>query len=37
MARRDIGALILSDPVNIRYATGTRNKQVFSQRNAPSH
>jgi Xaa-Pro aminopeptidase len=36
MARRGIGALILSDPVNIRYATGTRNMQVFSQRNAPS-
>ena len=24
------------DPINIRYATGTRNMQVFSQRNAPS-
>ncbi len=36
MARRDIAALILSDPVNIRYATGARNMQVFSQRNAPS-
>lgn len=36
MARRDIAALILSDPVNIRYATGTRNMQVFSARNAPS-
>ena len=33
MARRDIGAVILSDPVNIRYATGTRNMQVFSMRN----
>ncbi|WP_085902480.1 M24 family metallopeptidase [Kiloniella majae] len=31
-----IDAVILSDPVNIRYATGTRNMQVFSQRNAPS-
>ncbi|MCX2723370.1 M24 family metallopeptidase [Roseibium salinum] len=31
-----IDALILSDPVNIRYATGTRNMQVFSMRNAPS-
>lgn len=36
MARRGIGAVILSDPINIRYATGTRNMQVFSMRNAPS-
>lgn len=36
MARYGVDALILSDPVNIRYATGTRNMQVFSQRNAPS-
>ena len=36
MAKRSIGALILSDPINIRYATGTRNMQVFSMRNAPS-
>lgn len=36
MARYGIGALILSDPVNIRYATGSRNMQVFSMRNAPS-
>ncbi|MGR3322087.1 MAG: M24 family metallopeptidase [Pseudooceanicola sp.] len=36
MAARGIAAVILSDPVNIRYATGTRNMQVFSQRNAPS-
>ena len=36
MARRGVAAVILSDPVNIRYATGTRNMQVFSMRNAPS-
>ncbi len=36
MASRDIAALILSDPINIRYASGTRNMQVFSQRNAPA-
>lgn len=36
MAKHGIAALILSDPVNIRYATGTRNMQVFSQRNAPA-
>jgi len=28
--------VILSDQINIRYATGTRNMQVFSMRNAPS-
>ena len=36
MARYGVDAVVLSDPVNIRYATGTRNMQVFSQRNAPA-
>ncbi|MBO9475795.1 aminopeptidase P family protein [Shimia sp. R10_1] len=36
MKRFDVDAVILSDPINIRYATGARNMQVFSQRNAPS-
>jgi Xaa-Pro aminopeptidase len=36
MAKYGVDAVILSDPINIRYATGTRNMQVFSQRNAPS-
>lgn len=36
MAAYGVDAVILSDPVNIRYATGTRNMQVFSMRNAPS-
>ncbi|MCB1331577.1 MAG: aminopeptidase P family protein [Maritimibacter sp.] len=36
MAARGIDAVILSDAVNIRYATGTRNMQVFTSRNAPS-
>lgn len=36
MAEHHIDAVILSDPVNIRYATGARNMQVFSMRNAPS-
>ena len=36
MARRGIAACLLSDAVNIRYATGTRNMQVFTQRNQPS-
>ena len=36
MAKRNIAVVILSDPINIRYATGTRNMQVFSMRNAPS-
>ncbi|MEM6495219.1 MAG: Xaa-Pro peptidase family protein [Pseudomonadota bacterium] len=34
MARRDIAAVILNDAVNIRYATGTRNMQIFTSRNA---
>ena len=36
MAELGVDALILSDPINIRYATGARNMQVFSMRNAPS-
>ncbi len=36
MARYGIDAVILSDAVNIRYATGTRNMQVFSSRNQPA-
>ncbi len=36
MAGCGMDAVILSDPVNIRYATGTRNMQVFSQRNTPA-
>lgn len=36
MVKRGIAAVILSDPINIRYATGTRNMQIFSQRNAPA-
>ncbi len=36
MERRNVAALVLSDPVNIRYATGSRNMQVFTSRNAPS-
>ncbi|KAL4800345.1 hypothetical protein BDV19DRAFT_384699 [Aspergillus venezuelensis] len=36
MAEHGIDALILSDPVNIRYATGARNMQVYTMRAAPS-
>lgn len=36
MAKYGLDAAILSDPINIRYATGTRNMQVFSMRNTPS-
>ncbi len=36
MASRAIDAVILSDPVNIRYATGTRNMQIFTARNTPA-
>jgi Xaa-Pro aminopeptidase len=32
MARAGLGALLLYDPVNIRYATGTRDCGVFSHR-----
>ena len=33
MAERGIAACVLLDPVNIRYATGARNMQVFHLRN----
>jgi Xaa-Pro aminopeptidase len=33
MRRRDMAACFLFDAVNIRYATGARNMQVFSSRN----
>jgi len=33
MAQIDMAACVLVDPVNIRYATDTRNMQVFSARN----
>ena len=33
MRRRDLAACVLIDPVNIRYATGARNMQVFHARN----
>ena len=36
METHGIDAVILSDAVNIRYATGTRNMQIFSSRNAPA-
>lgn len=36
MEVRGISALIISDPVNIRYATGARNMQIFCARNTPS-
>lgn len=36
MAARNIDACILSDAVNIRYATDTRNIQVFTARNEAS-
>ena len=36
MSSREIEAVILSDPVNVRYATGTRNMQIFTARNTPS-
>lgn len=36
MRKRGVAALIISDPVNIRYATGARNMQIFCARNTPS-
>ena len=33
MAKRDIAACVLFDPVNIRYASGARNMQIFNARN----
>lgn len=36
MASRDIGAVVLSDAINVRYATGSRNMQIFTSRNAPA-
>jgi Xaa-Pro aminopeptidase len=36
MEKRNINALIISDPVNIRYTCGARNMQIFCARNTPS-
>jgi Xaa-Pro dipeptidase len=33
LQKRDLAACVLVDPVNIRYATGARNMQVFHARN----
>jgi len=33
IAQYDLAACLLFDPVNVRYATGARNMQVFHQRN----
>ncbi|MBI3707538.1 MAG: aminopeptidase P family protein [Proteobacteria bacterium] len=34
LARRDYAAIVVTDPINIRYATGTRNMQVWTLHNA---
>ena len=36
MARLGVDAVIVTDPVNIRYAVGARNMQVFAMRNGPA-
>ncbi|KAG7414844.1 hypothetical protein LZL87_007559 [Fusarium oxysporum] len=36
MVKYGLDAAIISDPVNIRYVTGTRNMQVFTARNPPT-
>ena len=33
IAEHDLAACLLFDPVNVRYATGARNMQIFHQRN----
>lgn len=33
LAKHDIAAAVLTDPVNIRYATGSRNMQIWTARN----
>ncbi|MBT5522101.1 MAG: aminopeptidase P family protein, partial [Rhodospirillales bacterium] len=33
MAEADVAGLVLFDPVNIRYATGSRNMQVWTMHN----
>ena len=34
LAERDCAAIVLTDPINIRYATGARNMQVWTLHNA---
>jgi Xaa-Pro aminopeptidase len=34
LQKRDIGGMLLYDPVNVRYATGCRNMQVWAMRNS---
>ncbi len=36
MAQYGVDACLLTDPVNIRYATDARNMQIFTSRNQPS-
>lgn len=36
MAAQGMNAVVLCDPVNIRYATGTRNMQIWGGRNGPA-
>jgi Xaa-Pro dipeptidase len=37
LRRREIGACLLFDPINVRYATGTRNLQVWHMHAAGRH
>lgn len=36
MAHYGVDACLLFDPINVRYATGSRNMQIFTARNGPS-
>ena len=33
LRRRDLGVVLVVDPINLRYATGTRNMQVWTMHN----
>jgi Xaa-Pro dipeptidase len=34
LVRHDLGGIVLFDPINVRYATGSRNMQVWAMHNA---
>jgi Xaa-Pro dipeptidase len=34
LVRRDLAGIVLFDPINVRYATGSRNMQVWAMHNA---
>jgi Xaa-Pro dipeptidase len=34
LVRHDLAGIVLFDPINVRYATGSRNMQVWAMHNA---